>query len=121
MRLRKLTMSCIGPYAGTAAVDFTSLGEVFLLCGKSGPGARPGRTHPRDGGAPWKRPGRGPGAGVCSASQRLREMSDSRYGMRVTEGRISGRGRGDIPRFDLHRRRIRLARRRDARPRDDGA
>jgi len=38
MRLCKLAMSFIGPYAGTATIDFSSLGDVFLVCGKTGSG-----------------------------------------------------------------------------------
>ena len=38
MRLRRLTMSNIGPYAGTAELDATALGDVFLVCGKTGSG-----------------------------------------------------------------------------------
>jgi exonuclease SbcC len=38
MRLHKLAMSYIGPYAGAVSIDFTELGEVFLVCGKTGSG-----------------------------------------------------------------------------------
>jgi len=31
-------MSYIGPYAGAVSVDFASLGDVFLVCGKTGSG-----------------------------------------------------------------------------------
>jgi len=38
MRLRKLSMMNIGPYAGRADLDFEELGDVFLVCGKTGSG-----------------------------------------------------------------------------------
>jgi len=38
VRLRKLTMVNIGPYVGLANLDFTELGDVFLVCGKTGSG-----------------------------------------------------------------------------------
>jgi len=38
VRLNKLIMSNIGPYVGLAILDFSSLGEVFLVCGKTGSG-----------------------------------------------------------------------------------
>ncbi len=38
MRLRKLTIANIGPYAGLAELDATALGDVFLICGKTGSG-----------------------------------------------------------------------------------
>ncbi len=38
MKLNKLAMSNIGPYVGLATLDFSALGEVFLVCGKTGSG-----------------------------------------------------------------------------------
>ncbi|PKL22983.1 MAG: hypothetical protein CVV47_17270, partial [Spirochaetae bacterium HGW-Spirochaetae-3] len=38
MRLRKLTMSNIGPYVGLTTLDFDTLGDAFLVCGKTGSG-----------------------------------------------------------------------------------
>ena len=38
MRLRKLTMSNIGPYVGLTTLDFDALGDAFLVCGKTGSG-----------------------------------------------------------------------------------
>lgn len=38
MRLARLAMRNIGPYVGEAVIDFSSLGDVFLVCGKTGSG-----------------------------------------------------------------------------------
>jgi DNA repair protein SbcC/Rad50 len=38
MRLHNLAMSYIGPYVGRVSIDFASLGDVFLVCGKTGSG-----------------------------------------------------------------------------------
>ncbi len=38
MRLVRLAMRNIGPYVGEAVIDFSSLGDVFLVCGKTGSG-----------------------------------------------------------------------------------
>ncbi|OHD21566.1 MAG: hypothetical protein A2Y38_02400 [Spirochaetes bacterium GWB1_59_5] len=38
MRLHKLSMMNIGPYVGLARLDFSELGDVFLVCGKTGSG-----------------------------------------------------------------------------------
>lgn len=38
MRLVRLAMRNIGPYVGEAIIDFSSLGDVFLVCGKTGSG-----------------------------------------------------------------------------------
>lgn len=38
MRLARLAMRNIGPYVGEATIDFSSLGDAFLVCGKTGSG-----------------------------------------------------------------------------------
>ena len=38
MRPRRLVLANFGPYRGTAEVDFDRLGDVFLVCGKTGSG-----------------------------------------------------------------------------------
>ncbi|HUW70589.1 MAG TPA: AAA family ATPase [bacterium] len=38
MRLVRLAMRNIGPYVGDTVIDFSSLGDVFLICGKTGSG-----------------------------------------------------------------------------------
>jgi len=38
VRLVRLAMRNIGPYVGEAIIDFSSLGDVFLVCGKTGSG-----------------------------------------------------------------------------------
>lgn len=38
MRPRRLVLSNFGPYRGTVEVDFDRLGDVFLVCGKTGSG-----------------------------------------------------------------------------------
>lgn len=38
MRLRNLVLSNVGPYVGRVELDFTELGDVFLVCGKTGSG-----------------------------------------------------------------------------------
>ena len=38
MKLHKLAMMNIGPYVGLVPLDFSELGDVFLVCGKTGSG-----------------------------------------------------------------------------------
>jgi len=38
VRLNKLSMSNIGPYVGLVSLDFAKLGDIFLICGKTGSG-----------------------------------------------------------------------------------
>ena len=45
MRPRRLVLTNFGPYRGTAEVDFDRLGEVFLVCGKTGAGTRLNRNN----------------------------------------------------------------------------
>ncbi|MBN2875904.1 MAG: SMC family ATPase, partial [Spirochaetales bacterium] len=38
MKLNEITLSNVGPYAGRVHLDVTALGDVFLICGKTGSG-----------------------------------------------------------------------------------
>lgn len=38
MKPMRLTLHNIGPFVGTHTVDFTALGPIFLVCGKTGSG-----------------------------------------------------------------------------------